>query len=285
MANFQVRSASPNEFSVAVEWAATEGWNPGLDDLAAFHTADPAGFLIGYLDDEPVSSISVVRYGESYGFLGFYIVKSGLRGSRYGWQTWQAGMQHLSNRTIGLDGVPAQQDNYRKSGFVLAGHNVRHAGNRGSIPATEMAGIVAVTPEILDRVIAYDRQFFPADRESFMRQWLLGADPGSRWSVAFLSGDKVEGLGAIRRCRNGYKVGPLFADHQDIAQAILATLCRSLPDDAAVVLDVPEANQLAVAMVQKIGFEPNFETARMYKGTTPNLPISRTFGVTTFELG
>ena len=65
-----------------------------------------------------------------------------------------------------------------------------------------------------------------------------------------------------------YKVGPLFADHQDIAQAILAALCRSLPDDAAVIVDVPEANQLAVAMVQKIGFEPNFETARMYKGTT-----------------
>ncbi|MEM9358604.1 MAG: GNAT family N-acetyltransferase [Pseudomonadota bacterium] len=285
MANFQVRSASPNEFSVAVEWAATEGWNPGLGDLSAFHAADPAGFLIGYLNDEPVSSISVVRYGDSYGFLGFYIVKSELRGGGYGWQTWQAGLQHLSNRTIGLDGVPAQQDNYRKSGFVLAGRNVRYAGNRGSIPASEMAGIHAVTPEILGRVIAYDRQFFPADREIFMRHWLLGADPGSRWGVAFLSGDKVEGLGAIRQCRHGYKVGPLFADYQEIAQAILAELCRPLPDDAAVIVDVPEANKPAVIMVQGIGFEPNFETARMYKGATSNLPISRTFGVTTFELG
>ena len=133
-------------------------------------------------------------------------MKSGLRGSRYGWQTWQAGMQHLSNRTIGLDGVPAQQDNYRKSGFVLAGHNVRHAGNRGSIPETEMAGIVAVTPEILDRVIAYDRQFFPADRELHapVVTWCRSRQPMER---SVLSGDKVEGLGAIRQCRNGIRWG------------------------------------------------------------------------------
>ena len=285
MANFQVRPASQNEFAVAVEWAASEGWNPGLDDRSAFHSADPEGFLMGYLDDEPVSSISVVRYGESFGFLGFYIVKSGLRGSGYGWQTWQAGLQHLSNRIIGLDGVPAQQDNYRQSGFVLAGRNVRYTGKRGSISAIEMPGIQAVTPETMEHVIAYDSQFFPEDREGFMRQWLLGADSGSRWAATYLDGDQVQGLGTIRQCRNGYKVGQLFADRQDIAHAVLTELCKSLPDSADVIVDVPEDNQLAVNMIQSFGFEPNFETARMYKGANPNLPISRTFGVTTFELG
>ena len=285
MTHFQVRSASSNEFAVAVEWAASEGWNPGLDDLAAFHAADPEGFLIGYLDDEPVSSISVVRYGDSYGFLGFYIVKSGLRGSGYGWLTWQAGLQHLSNRTIGLDGVPAQQDNYRKSGFVLAGRNVRYTGKKGSIPVTEMTGAQAVVPETMDQVIAYDRQFFPQDREAFMRQWLVGAAPDSRWGATFIEGDKVRGLGTIRQCRNGYKVGPLFADRQDVAEALLTVLCKSLTDNADVIIDVPEDNQTAVGLVQSFGFEPNFETARMYKGANPDLPTSRTFGVTTFELG
>ncbi|MEM8972861.1 MAG: GNAT family N-acetyltransferase [Pseudomonadota bacterium] len=285
MGNFQVRSASVKEFAAAIEWAANEGWNPGVDDLPAFHAADPEGFLIGYLGDEPVSSISVVRYGESYGFLGFYIVKPGLRGSGYGWQTWQAGLEHLSNRTIGLDGVPAQQDNYRKSGFVLAGRNVRYAGQRGAITSDRSPKAQLVTTEMLDEVLAYDRQFFADDREGFMRQWLHGADAGSRWGVAFLEDDSVQGLGAIRQCRNGYKIGPLFAEHTDIAQAIIAELCESLPDDADVIVDVPEANQAAVDMVQAFGFEDNFETARMYKGTTPNLPTSRTFGVTTFELG
>jgi hypothetical protein len=30
---------------------------------------------------------------------------------------------------------------------------------------------------------------------------------------------------------------------------------------------------------------PVFETARMYKGPAPELPIDRIFGLTTFELG
>lgn len=74
MKNLMIRTASENEFAVAIEWAKSEGWNPGLDDLSAFYAADPGGFLMGFLDDEPVSSISVVRYGDEFGFLGFYIV-------------------------------------------------------------------------------------------------------------------------------------------------------------------------------------------------------------------
>ena len=93
MAEFEVASATEAEFSSAIEWAADEGWNPGLDDLAAFHAADPQGFLLGRLDGEPVTSISVVRYGRDFGFLGFYIAKPGLRGEGYGWQTWQAGLK------------------------------------------------------------------------------------------------------------------------------------------------------------------------------------------------
>ncbi|MEM9356988.1 MAG: GNAT family N-acetyltransferase [Pseudomonadota bacterium] len=285
MTNFRVRSASANEFAVAIEWAANEGWNPGLNDLAVFHAADPEGFLIGYLNDEPVSSISVVRYGESYGFLGFYIVKSELRGSGYGWQTWQAGLEHLANRTIGLDGVPAQQDNYRKSGFVLAGRNVRYTGKKGAISAAATAGVQPLTSDTLQMAISYDSKFFPEDRAEFMRQWLFGAGASSRWSAIFLEDNVVQGIGAIRKCRDGYKVGPLFADRQDIAEEILAELCKTLPDTADVIVDVPEANQAAVALVQGFDFEANFETARMYKGSTPNLPISCTFGVTTFELG
>jgi Acetyltransferase (GNAT) domain len=57
------------ELDVAVEWAADEGWNPGLKDADCFHRTDSDGFLMGFRDGEPVASISVVRYDGAFGFL------------------------------------------------------------------------------------------------------------------------------------------------------------------------------------------------------------------------
>jgi Acetyltransferase (GNAT) family len=87
------------------DWAAEEGWNPGNTDMQAFFAADPGAFLIGRLDGEPVASISVVKYGAGFGFLGFYIVRPLLRGKGYGLQIWRAGMARLEGRNVGLDGV------------------------------------------------------------------------------------------------------------------------------------------------------------------------------------
>ena len=120
-----VRTMSRAELDLAVDWAAAEGWNPGLHDAMAFHAADPGGFLVALRNDVPAACISVIRYGDDFGFLGFYIAHPSARGQGCGIQVWRAGMARLAGRTIGLDGVPAQQDKYRKSGFTLAWRNVR----------------------------------------------------------------------------------------------------------------------------------------------------------------
>lgn len=41
----------------------------------------------------------------------------------------------------------------------------------------------------------------------------------------------------------------------------------------------------AVALATRAGLEPVFETARLYRGPDPGLPLASIFGVTTFELG
>ena len=71
----EIRPAGQAGVSTMLAWAAAEGWNPGIDDATAFHRADPGGFLIGALDEEPVASVSLVRYDASFAFLGLYIVR------------------------------------------------------------------------------------------------------------------------------------------------------------------------------------------------------------------
>jgi len=117
-----------DELHLAIDWATAEGWNPGLHDADCFYTADPNGFLVGLLVDEPVATISAVKYGTSFGFIGFYIVKPEYRGKGYGIQVWQAGLASLAGRNIGLDGVTAQQENYKESGFTGAYAHIRLYG-------------------------------------------------------------------------------------------------------------------------------------------------------------
>ena len=64
-----------------------------------------------------------------------------------------------------------------------------------------------------------------------------------------------------------------------------ATAAIGAVDANEIFLDVPEPNAAAVALAERMGLEPVFETARMYRGAAPEIDLSRIFGVTSFELG
>ncbi|MEA2795798.1 MAG: hypothetical protein QOI87_3178, partial [Bradyrhizobium sp.] len=128
-----------------------------------FAAADPEGFFIGELDGAPAATVSCVNYGASFAFLGFYIVREDSRGRGYGLRIWNAAIAHAGPRVIGLDGVVAQQQNYRKSGFELAYANVRYGGT-GAAPNAPQAGVIALTDVPLAAVEAYDATVFPAPR-------------------------------------------------------------------------------------------------------------------------
>jgi Acetyltransferase (GNAT) family len=86
----RIRTMRPDEIAIAVDWAAAEGWNPGLADAACFATVDPEGFLIGELDGAPAATVSCVNYDPRFAFLGFYIVRGDVRGRGYGLRIWNA---------------------------------------------------------------------------------------------------------------------------------------------------------------------------------------------------
>lgn len=279
--SYRIRPMTRTEIDIAVDWAAAEGWNPGVDDADCFHAADPGGFLVGLHGDEPVATISAVRYGTSFGFVGFYIVKPEYRGRGYGLRIWNAAMEFLAGRNVGLDGVVAQQDNYRKSGFALAWRNVRYEGSGGG-QRPDDAGVVPLSSLAFADIERYDRSFFPADRGAFLRSW-ISQPRGS--AVGIVEGGTLRGVAVVRPCRSGYKIGPLFADGPELADRLFVHCRATALQGAPVFLDIPQTNPAALALVERHGMRPAFETARMYTGDFPELPMSRMFGVTTFELG
>ncbi|GAB3927120.1 GNAT family N-acetyltransferase [Kribbella albertanoniae] len=276
---FEIATAGTADVRRFSDWAADEQWNPGNSDPLAFAAADPTGFFVGQLDGEPIASVSGVRYGSDYGFLGLYIVRPSERGKGYGIRVWNRVMEHLAGRNVALDGVVEQQPNYHKSGFRHAHNHIRHEGvPTGSAPAQDVE-LVDGRSVPFDQLTTYDRRFFPAARDAFLALWV--SLPGHR-SLAAIRDGQVVGFAVLRPARSGARIGPVHAASDEIAAALITGLVE--PGES-VVIDVPDVNLPAMKLAERLGLAPVFECARMYTGGVPDVDQDGIFATTTLELG
>jgi hypothetical protein len=177
--------------------------------------------------------------------------------------------------------VVAQQENYMKSGFSLAYRNIRYEGTGGG-EMPDHKGIVPLSDLPFKELLAYDQRFFPDDRKVFLECWI---NQSGSTTLGIMENNRLAGYGVIRNCRSGWKMGPLFADRAELAEKLFCALKASIPDGSPFFLDIPEVNPQAVELVQRHNMKVVFETARMYRGMSPELPLGNIYGVTTFELG
>ncbi|MFM8356888.1 MAG: GNAT family N-acetyltransferase [Gammaproteobacteria bacterium] len=280
-----IRAMSRPEVDTLVDWAATEGWNPGLDDAELFWANDPQAFVAAEQSGELVGGGAITAYGNAFGFMGFFIMRPAFRGRGLGNVLWHARLDRLRARlmpgaTIGLDGVFNMQAYYARGGFVFSHRNLRFQGRAGQ-PGAPQPDIVDARALPLADIAAYDRTCFPADRTAFLARWLSAPAASGR---ALVRDGRVAGFGVIRRCREGAKVGPLFADDLPAARSLWQALAPFAAGNP-ICLDVPENNPASMALVAELQLTEVFGCARMYLGAPPDLQHDRVFGVTTFEVG
>ncbi len=279
--NYLIRNMSSEEANIAVKWASKEGWNPGIYDLNAFYKTDNTGWWIGLLNDKPIAVITAIKYKNEFSFVGFYIVKSEYRGKGYGIKLWNRALESLNGILCGLDGVVDQQENYKKSGFIYAHRNVRYK-TTGLINVNLNPNITDINDIPFNNLLIYDSECFPASRPQFLSEWIKLPES---FTLAFTENNTLKGYGTIRKCREGFKIGPLFADNETVAEELLISLLSKVNETDNVYFDIPETNLEAVKIVNKYNMQYVFETARMYKNGTPKINMNKVFGITTFELG
>lgn len=272
------RTARLEDLDLALNWAADEGWNPGLDDAAAFFATDPAGFFVAVdADDTPLAAISVVNHSDAFAFLGLYLVRPAYRGRGIGLQLWQHALRHAGQRTVGLDGVEAQQQNYVASGFAHAGGTTRFSGkvHGHTDPSIRTAG-----PDDIPDLIAQEATASGVAKPAYLSAWF--GNTAHRTTLVSESSQGINGLCTVRTCRAGVKIGPLVAESTEFAERLIchaATL-----SETTVTLDVPETSQTLSGLCQSYGLKAGFKTARMYRGPFTLRPHDL-YAVASLELG
>jgi GNAT superfamily N-acetyltransferase len=284
-----IRNMTRAEVNELVDWAAAEGWNPGLHDADLFWATDAEAFIAADFHDQLIGGGAITSYEGEYGFMGFFIVRPEYRGRGLGNTIWQARLKRLIHRlrpgaTIGMDGVFTMQDYYARGGFVFSHRNLRFCAElpwRAANPPIKSEHIVSLDVVPFHQVLEYDRSCFPAGRTTFLKGWIAQDDA---LALGYQRDDELHGYGVIRRCREGCKIGPLFADDSEVASALYTQLAE-FAMGGPLFLDAPENNPAAMALVHGEGMSEVFGCARMYLGPPPKLAHDRIFGVTTFELG
>lgn len=282
----QIRKMTETEEQTLLEWAAAEGWNPGLNDAACFWNLDPDGFLAMERNGEMVGGGAVIRHNDNFGFMGLFIVHPDHRGQQLGRQLWMARRDHLLSRlkpdgTIGLDGVDAMVSFYEQGGFrAVTRHRRFELTTAGAF--TETASEVTELHHVdFDEVRRADLGCFPGDRSSFLKSWV--EQPGAV-SLGFRDAAGLRGYGVMRPCLSGWKIGPLFAADFSVANGLFQAFCRQT-NGQPVYLDAPDNNPDALRLCGTHGMAEVFGCTRMYLGRAPDLAHERIYGVTTLEVG
>ncbi len=114
-----------------------------------------------------------------------------------------------------------------------------------------------------------------------MKPWLKLPD---NKTFKYIDEGKLKGFAVVRKANKGYKVCPLFADNEIIAEELYKACLNSVVGEP-LYFDIPVINKGAVNIIKKFKADYVFECARMYYGKQPEMDIDKIFGITTFELG
>lgn len=282
--NIVLKKLGKRDLTTLVQWASIEGWNPGKNDVDVFWNTDPDGFLGFYYEDKLIAGGAIVSYNNEFGFMGLFIVHKDFRSRGIGNKLWHLRRDLLisrlnANAAIGMDGVVQMQAFYNKGGFNLAFRDERYEFNYVAIPYS--TDVSPVNKADFENIIAYDVTCFGCRRSIFLENWL--SMPESK-AIKYSKDNIILGYAVIRKAETGYKIGPLFANDENIAEELFKSCLSFAPNDL-VFLDIPTTNENAVSLVKKYKGKYVFECGRMYHGELPKIEINNIYGITSFELG
>jgi GNAT superfamily N-acetyltransferase len=284
MINLQFQKLDLEGVRTLVKWAEEEGWNPGPRDADVYYATDPDGFYGFFLEDTLIAGGAIVSYNNEFGFMGLFIVKPEFRGKEIGRKLWYQRRDTLLKRlndgaSIGMDGVVAMQPFYEKGGFKIAFRDERYEKIGTEFEVDK--NISPINKNDFDSILEYDKQCFGLSRPQFLKPWI--ELPGNK-TFKYVDNGKLKGFVIVRKAIKGYKVCPLFADNEIIAEELYKACLNSVVGEP-LYLDIPVTNPKAVELIKKYNAVYIFECARMYYGKPPVVDLDKIFGLTTFEIG
>lgn len=206
----------------------------------------------------PAASALALPYGDAFAWISMVLVTERLRRRGIATRLTEACLEDLDARGLEarLDATAAGQAVYAKLGFTPGFTFTRWQAERVRGAAAGDSGIVQATGADLTELTALDAASFGADRTAVLAM-MLARRPDQAWI-----GDT--GFVLARDGHRALQVGPLVAENDDVAQALLARALDGVM--GPVFVDVVDGNDGFDAVLSEAGFAKQRQFARMRRG-------------------
>lgn len=266
--NLIIRRMHATDIPGAMALIRPQRWNQVESDWLRFLELEPLGCFVASQGGVVVATTTTELFGP-VGWIGMVTVAGEMRGGGIGRAMMDRAIAYLraaGARTIKLDATPMGKPLYERMGFVAEYRNERHERQGEELSS---AGVVQAGPgtALWQAALALDQAAYHVDRS---RMLALLARGWPELAAVHVRDGAVDGY-VVGRHGSAYEhLGPMVAKNADAAEQLLRWgLARSAGRRA--IIDRPDPNPAACALLTDYGFTSLREFTRMHLGQEPYL--------------
>jgi GNAT superfamily N-acetyltransferase len=283
--NIAARALREDDLHSALALSQEVGWNQNAADWRIFLEL---GHVIGLTrgDGRLVATAATLPHGHEFGWISMVLVTASER--RRGLARWllRRSMDDLiaQNLVPVLDATPAGRTVYVGLGFEDCWTMRRLVARSVRVPRERVetdANIRPIRNEDWPAIIALDTDVFGADRSGLLRR-LSERLPAA--ALAAERGGRIVGFLLGRDGRNMSQLGPLAAENEDIATALLSRAIGAVP--GPLTIDLPDRHAGLGEWLGTLSFKAERPLTRMVHGRSKAFDDEgRLFAIAGPELG
>jgi GNAT superfamily N-acetyltransferase len=218
---------------------------------------------------KPEGCIVAFTYPNNTGFVGYFLMNKEFRGRGWGADLFRellASFKASNTIYVGLDGVEEQVNTYKRRGFETAA-TIKLA-TRPSIvekPKTvelvelvegeQVVDIKGIDPELLARLdLAHTGFYRPA---YWSQKGLLSRKDAYGYALLSTAQDepKLAGYVLVRRCQEGHRFGPLYAETYEQARFLLWKAMEALTGNGSMIAEIYGSNPQGLKVFEELGWK------------------------------
>lgn len=251
-----------SEIEAGLAFCRAANWNQLRRDWELLLELSPDGCRIALHENQIVGTVTAVRYGGRFGWIGMMLVSPTLRRLGIGTQLMQQAFDLLqTEETVKLDATPVGRELYLTLDFIDEYRLSRMATIVSGAGLLDSSARLMVA-EDLPKLRAMDGEVFGADRHRLLEAIRADA-PEYAWVVD--SADGIRGYCLGRHGHNYEHLGPVIATERETAQQLVSACLRE-QIGKQFLLDASLWDEEWLRWLAAIGFVEQRPFYRMYRG-------------------